>query len=84
MYCENIIKLYVHNATKENYEIASTLPLDKYTILKSFKASIGDKVVFSKVMEKEKAEEDGADYPCLIKSVGSPPTEYPVMDESVF
>ena len=59
--CEKKINFFIHNITNETYEISSYIPLDKYSILKSFKASIGDKVVISKVMEKEKAQEKYSD-----------------------
>jgi len=57
------------------------LPAKRYLY---FLYDFGVSWIFEIQKEKEKAEEDGADYPCLIKSVGSPPTEYPVMDVSVF
>jgi hypothetical protein len=31
--------------------------------------------------EKENMEEEGFEYPCLIKSTGPPPTEFPVRDD---
>ena len=46
-----------------------------------FLYDFGNSWFFEIRREKEKMEEEGLEYPCLIKSIGPPPTEYPVRDD---
>ena len=49
-----------------------------------FLYDFGDSWIFEIRKGKDKTEEEGVEYPCLIKSIGPPPDEYPVMDDSDF
>ena len=48
---------YVNSASDESLECTYTFPLEKGTVLAKFEAVIDDKVVTTKVTEKEQAEE---------------------------